>query len=177
MRTHSTRLMRVAVVAVVMTALALVTASGAGAAGPPVGLDLTGSGTSHVSYEYGGWRGEVTVEVSGQFTPGGPAVGTLASDYVFMSSDPSAPNSYVLTLRGGTITGRITELYPNVNTTTQIGDVTGVVEVQGGTGRFARFTGGTLEISYHQVWRQPAAGFPGGNTDLSNYRITGTLTS
>jgi hypothetical protein len=179
MAANRMRVLRVLSAAVLMSGMVLVGSSNAGAARPNLDVNLSGSGTGHVSSEFGGYRGVNIVNVTGELTPGSPITGTVQSDFTFDPANaggaPGAPNTFVIALEGGTIVGH-TQSVELRGGSPAGGPVWGPIVIEGGTGRFSRVTGGLLAESFFQSWVLPAPNYPFGDVTLSNFTLSGTLT-
>jgi hypothetical protein len=174
MRTDTRRILRLLSAVALAAGFMVAGVSTASAAGPDVTISMSGSGSNAVDGVCGGYHAVYSVTLTGTVTPGGPIAGTAQSEYTFMGC--GEPNSYVLTVRGGTILAHTTVLNPGqVSGSPQVLNVTGTLAVDSGTGRFTRIHGGTLSFSYTSTY-EVGANFPFGNTTLTDYTISGTLT-
>ncbi len=150
---------------------------------PALHLTLSGSGSADVTQEFGAFRSVGLLAVGGQVNPGGATSGSLTFDLTSMGFGvvgPPAPNSFVVQLAGGTITGHTTSFgttcvancaFPPPPGFTN--DVTATVAVDSATGQFAGFTTGSLTVHYLAT----LPGWPPPVTEtITGVTITGTLT-
>jgi hypothetical protein len=176
------------VLAALATTLAGFTAS-ASAAGPDLRLDLSGAGTGRVTSEFGGYRQVTSLTLSGKATRGGPVRGSATSDATYLAQQSGAPSAFVLTLTGGTIFGHVQNITPglcqvncsrfpsrDINGNSPVFPLSLDWVVDGGTGRYGRFSGGLLKVSLESVFAPGPNNWPPPyDTVVISALITGTL--
>jgi hypothetical protein len=152
----------------------------------PLALQLALSGSGIASVDGGNplYHQISTFTLSGQADPGGPVAGLLHVEFSSPGGSiapPPAPNSTVLELAGGTISGHLAT-YSGACLPEWCGqqgqpgftvDTTITIAVDSATGQFAGFTTGTLTLHYSMVmdsWPPPST------ETLADATLTGTLT-